>query len=400
MSLVGANQRPHRRRCVGSALRNLGQSQGSLSEQLLPKEAVQCTVLEVKNTEGMGTTIDVLLVNGSLHESDQIVLAGMNGPIVTTIRALLTPQPMKEMRVKGEFVHHPSISTAMGVKISAAGLEKAVCGSEVFVVKETSVLAELQEKVQANFQSILCGFEKQSEGVFVKASTIGSLEALLSFLEKHKVPVTHVSIGEVTKKDVTQAAIMKEKKFPEYAVILAFDVKVNADAKKEAKHAGVHVFTADIIYNLFDQFHAHMESCGKRKISVPAVFPAILEVTKPITVHKSDASLVWCQVAGGQLRIDTPICLFEGDDHSTVGHIIEILKERRPTEIAYLGDRVCIKLKQQTPRTVDIDLDGTIQLCSLLSRESNETLKESFHGELRHGDWACLDLLKKTFKIE
>lgn len=38
---------------------------------------LQCTVLEVKVVEGHGTTIDVVLVNGVLHEGDQIVVCGM-----------------------------------------------------------------------------------------------------------------------------------------------------------------------------------------------------------------------------------------------------------------------------------------------------------------------------------
>ncbi|KAM1657108.1 hypothetical protein ACFXTN_041444 [Malus domestica] len=55
----------------------------------------------VKVTEGHGTTIGIVLVNGVLHEGDQIVVCGMQGPIVTTIRALLTPHSMKELHVKG-----------------------------------------------------------------------------------------------------------------------------------------------------------------------------------------------------------------------------------------------------------------------------------------------------------
>ncbi|KAJ8622829.1 hypothetical protein MRB53_031358 [Persea americana] len=71
-----------------------------MEKKLMVVSEVQCTVLEVKVIEGLGTTIDVVLVNGVLHEGDQIVFCGMQGPIVTTIRALLTPHPMKELRVK------------------------------------------------------------------------------------------------------------------------------------------------------------------------------------------------------------------------------------------------------------------------------------------------------------
>ncbi|XP_026396886.1 eukaryotic translation initiation factor 5B-like [Papaver somniferum] len=48
----------------------------TLVEKLMFTNEVQCTVLEVKAIEGQGTTIDVVLVNGVLHEGDQIVVCG------------------------------------------------------------------------------------------------------------------------------------------------------------------------------------------------------------------------------------------------------------------------------------------------------------------------------------
>ena len=49
----------------------------------------------MKVVEGLGTTMDVVLVNGLLQEGQQIVVCGLGAPIVTSIRSLLTPHPMK-----------------------------------------------------------------------------------------------------------------------------------------------------------------------------------------------------------------------------------------------------------------------------------------------------------------
>ena len=55
---------------------------------------------QVKALPGLGTTVDAILVNGKLKEGDTIVTGGIEGPIVTQIRAILTPQPLRELRVK------------------------------------------------------------------------------------------------------------------------------------------------------------------------------------------------------------------------------------------------------------------------------------------------------------
>lgn len=127
--------------------------QGPLAKRLMFSEELQATVLEVKALPGLGTTIDCILVNGTLREGDTMIVAGTDGPIVTQIRSLLMPQPMKELRVKvtriffrrfleskiiffltlnslfqNAYIEYREIRAAQGVKIAAKDLEKAIAG--------------------------------------------------------------------------------------------------------------------------------------------------------------------------------------------------------------------------------------------------------------------------------
>lgn len=64
-------------------------SQNKLPRRLAFSEELQASVMEVKETEGHGTTLDVILVNGRLRTNDLIVVGGQEGPISTRIRYLL-----------------------------------------------------------------------------------------------------------------------------------------------------------------------------------------------------------------------------------------------------------------------------------------------------------------------
>ena len=299
-------------------------TQERLTNNLMYLSEVECTVLEVKVIEGLGTTIDVILNNGVLREGDRIVLCGNPEPIVTNIRALLTPAEMKELRVKSQYVHNKEVKAAMGIKISADGLDTAIAGSRLLVVGPNDDEEDLMDEVMGDLAHLLSKVSKTGRGVSVQASTLGSLEALLEFLRVSKIPVATISIGPVYRKDVLKAGIMLEKS-KEYAVMLCFDVKVDKEARAYADDIGVKIFEADIIYHLFDKFTTHMKSIEeqrKEESKMLAVFPCIL---KPVAVfNKKDPIVVGVDVTDGSLKMTTPICAVRKNGATGLKEIINL----------------------------------------------------------------------------
>ena len=285
---------------------------------------VQATVLEVKAIEGFGMTIDVILSNGILREGDRIVLCGVEGAITTNIRALLTPAPLKELRLKSQYVHNKEVKAALGVKISAPGLEGAIAGSRLMVVGPDDDESDIEEEVLSDLGALFKRVEKSGRGVTVQASTLGSLEALLDFLKVSKIPVANVGIGPVFKRDVMNCGTMLEKN-KEYAVMLCFDVKIDKEAQLYADEQGIKIFTADIIYHLFDAFTAHMALIAEKKKEESkhdAVFPCVLNTVA--VFNKTGPIVVGVDVVDGNLRMHTPIAAVKQNAITGVKEIVGI----------------------------------------------------------------------------
>ena len=285
---------------------------------------VQCTVLEVKAIEGFGMTIDVILSNGILREGDRIVLCGVDGAISTNIRALLTPAPLKELRLKSAYVHNKEVKAALGVKISAPNLEGAIAGSRLMVVGPDDDESDIEAEVESDLGALFSRVEKSGRGVTVQASTLGSLEALLDFLKVSKIPVANVGIGPVFKRDVMNCGTMLEKN-KEFAVMLCFDVKIDKEAQAYADEQGIKIFTADIIYHLFDAFTKHMAEITEKKkedAKLLAVFPCVLA---PVAVfNKTGPIVIGVDVVEGNLKMHTPIAAVKTNSVTGVKEIINI----------------------------------------------------------------------------
>lgn len=299
-------------------------TQERMTNKLMYLSEVECTVLEVKVIEGLGTTIDVVLSNGVLREGDRIVLCGINGAIATNIRALLTPAPLKELRLKSQYVHNQECKASLGVKIAANDLEHAIAGSRLLVVGPGDDEEDIEEEVMSDIENLLSKVSKTGRGVSVQASTLGSLEALLEFLKVSKIPVANISIGPVYKRDVMSAGIMLEKA-REYAVMLCFDVKVDKEAQEYADREGIKIFTADIIYHLFDDFTKHMAQLAEQKkedSKLLAVFPCVLN--QVAVFNKKDPIVVGVDVVEGNLRLLTPIAVVRTNPVTNVKEVVNL----------------------------------------------------------------------------
>lgn len=382
-------------------------TQKMMHESLMYISKLECTVLEVKVIEGLGTTIDVILSNGVLREGDKIAVCGLNGPIITHIRALLTPQPLRELRIKSQYVHNKQVKAALGVKICATDLEKAIAGSHLMVIKSGDDEEAIKEQVMEDLQDMLNSVDKSGQGVCVQASTLGSLEALLSFLKDMKIPVSGINIGPIHKKDIVRASVMLESA-KEYAVILAFDVKIDKECQDLADELDVTIFKADIIYHLFDKFTAYMSALTeqKRKDMAPqAVFPCILKIVPNCVFNKRDPIILGVDVVEGILRIGTPICVVQqpGNVVCSLGRVTSIESNHRHIEqVKRGGPSVAIKIEHasyEPARLFGRHFVESDLLYSKISRASIDVLKENFRNDLAKDDWALVVKLKKIFNI-
>lgn len=87
-------------------------------------------------------------------------------------------------------MEYKEIKAAQGVKIAAKELEKAIAGLNLFVAQKPDEVDIVKEDVARELKSALSKIKLQERGVYVQASTLGSLEALLEFLRTSKIPVS------------------------------------------------------------------------------------------------------------------------------------------------------------------------------------------------------------------
>lgn len=264
------------------------------------------TILEVKESEGLGKVLDVIIYDGTLKVNDIIVIGGVQEPIVTRVRALLQPAPLQEMRdKKSTFISIKKAVAATGVRISAPGIEEAVAGMPLIsCVDNGESIEEAKQKTMEEVGEILLDTGKQ--GIIIKADSLGSLEAVIKLFGEKNIKIRKASIGAITKKDITDAESNYEKD-PLLSVIIGFNVGLGKGVEPSKN---VKLITGDIIYKLLDDYLLWTE---EKKKALEAeqiellVRPCKLEILPHCIFRQSNPAIVGVYVIAGILKTGTPL---------------------------------------------------------------------------------------------
>ncbi|ELZ34104.1 translation initiation factor IF-2 [Halogeometricum pallidum JCM 14848] len=303
------------------------------------------TVLEVKEERGFGATVDVVLYDGSVREDDVIVVGGVNGPIVTEVRALLQPRPNAEIRTEKRFDKVEEVRAAAGIKIAAPDLDDAMAGAPIRVVRDRS-----EEEVIEDVTSELAEIEVDTadEGVVVKADTLGSLEAMANALKEAEVPILRAEVGDVAPRDVAVASTAREM---ENKVILGFSVDVLPNAEDELETSEVRLFRDDVIYQLveeYEEFIDERQRAQQETVMDKIIRPCRFRILEDHVFRQSGPAVVGVEVMSGTLKNNTNVAKWEGNKPTRVGQLSGIQEQGEDVSEVRAGNRVSIAIDGPT----------------------------------------------------
>jgi translation initiation factor IF-2 len=270
-----------------------------------PDRNARGTIIEATLDKGRGYTSTLLVQNGSLEIGD-IILAGS---YYGRVKAMFNERG-SQIDIAGP--SHP---------VSILGLNGAPSAGDTFLVmedeREVKNIATRRQQLQRE-QSIRTQRRRTLEdigeiiqlgdyhevNVIIKGDVDGSVEALADSMlklstENIAINVIHKSVGQITESDVLLATASD-------AVIIGFQVRPSAQARKHAENEGVQIRLYSIIYDAINDMRAAMEGMLKPKIEEQVV--CNIEVRETFKISKV-GTIAGCYVLDGTVSRNTKVRL-------------------------------------------------------------------------------------------
>jgi translation initiation factor IF-2 len=273
--------------------------QAEVLELKAPVEApAKGLVIEAKLDKGKGPVATILVQSGTLNRGD-VVLAGS---AYGRVRAML------------DETGKPTKSAGPSIPVEIQGLsEVPQAGEEVIVMPDDRKAREVALFRQGKFRDVKLAkqqaaklenmLEQMGEGevqylpLIVKADVQGSQEALVQSLQKLstdevRVQIVHGAVGGISENDVNLATASK-------AVIIGFNTRADAQARKLAESNGIDIRYYNIIYDAVDEVKAAMS--GMLAPEKREVVTGMVEVRQVFKVPKVGA-VAGCMVTDGFVK--------------------------------------------------------------------------------------------------
>ena len=256
-------------------------------------------VIEARLDKGRGPVATILVQSGTLRRGDMVLAGASYG----RVRAML------------DEAGHPVEEAGPSIPVEIQGLtEVPVAGEDVMALNDERKAREIALFRQGKFRDVKLAkqqaaklenmFDQMSEGggvkslsLIIKADVQGSYEALTQSLQKLstdevRVNIVHAAVGGITESDVNLALASK-------AVIIGFNTRADATARKLISSSGVDVRYYDIIYNAVDEVKAALSGMlsPDRKENITG----LVEIREVFRISKVGA-VAGCYVLEGSIK--------------------------------------------------------------------------------------------------
>ena len=253
------------------------------------------TIIEAQLDKGRGPVATVLVQRGTLHVGDTII-AGMS---YGKVRAMINDRGEK---VKKALPSTPVEVLSLNDVPQAGDILDSTDEKTARSVAEKRIAKKKEDEIKANskvslddlFQRIKEGELKELD-IVVKADVQGTIEALKASLEKIKndevkVAVIHAGVGAINESDVSLASAAN-------ALIIGFNVRPDANARKAAETEKVDIRTYRVIYDAINDVEAAIKGMLAPKFK--EVVQGRVEVRQLITISK--LKIAGCYVLEGKV---------------------------------------------------------------------------------------------------
>ena len=320
--------------------------QAEILELKAPRDApAKGLVIEARLDKGKGPVATILVQSGTLRRGDMLLAGSSFG----RVRAMLDENGK------------PCNEAGPSIPVEIQGLSEVPdAGEAVQVVPDERKAREIALFRQGKFRDVKLAkaqavkletlMENMGEGaieakllpIIIKADVQGSQEALSQSLQKLstpevKVQIVHAGVGGITETDVNLAVASK-------AVIIGFNSRADALARKLAENNGVDIRYHNIIYDAVDEVKLALG--GMLTPDKKEEITGLVEIRQVFTVSKV-GSIAGCMVLEGVIKRNSKVRLLRDNVVSWTGELDSLKRFKDDVKEVKGGFECGLSLKNQ-----------------------------------------------------